>query len=141
MATVEVGAPRFAGSLLSKPCAMGHRPAFQHCAAAWQPRHPPRRPAHHATHTQAALEAPFPDRPNEGSLRFNVELLPMAAPHWEGGRPGEEATELARLVERGLRESRAVDTEALVVLAGRRVWHVRVDIFVQARADMIFLVF
>lgn len=34
------------------------------------------------------------------------------------GRPGEDAIEVARLVERGLRESRAVDLESLVVLAG-----------------------
>jgi hypothetical protein len=34
------------------------------------------------------------------------------------GRPGEDAIEVARLIERGLRESRAVDLEALVVLAG-----------------------
>jgi hypothetical protein len=36
----------------------------------------------------------------------------------QAGRPGEAAIEVARLVERGLRESRAVDLEALVVLAG-----------------------
>lgn len=82
----------------------------------------------------ASLEAPYPDRPNEGSLRFNVEFLPMAAPHFESGRPGEEATEVARLVERGLRESRAIDQEALVVLAGRKVWHLRADVFVQVGA-------
>lgn len=37
------------------------------------------------------------------------------------GRPGEEAIELARLIERGLRDSRAVDQEALVVVSGRKV--------------------
>ena len=36
----------------------------------------------------AALEPPFPDRPNEGSLRINVELSPMASPNFEAGRPG-----------------------------------------------------
>ncbi|KAL4427701.1 hypothetical protein ABPG75_001790 [Micractinium tetrahymenae] len=78
----------------------------------------------------ATLEAPYADRHNEGSLRFNVEFSPMASPAFEPGRPGEDAVEVARLVERGLRESRAVDLEALVVLAGRKVWHLRVDIHV-----------
>ncbi|GAB4822397.1 hypothetical protein N2152v2_009443 [Parachlorella kessleri] len=78
----------------------------------------------------ASLEAPYPDRPNEGSVRFMVEFSPMASPAFEAGRPGEEATEVARLIERGLRESRAVDQEALVVVSGRKVWHLRVDIHV-----------
>ncbi|KAK9842555.1 hypothetical protein WJX81_005859 [Elliptochloris bilobata] len=78
----------------------------------------------------AALEAPFPDRPNEGSLRFNVELSPMASPAFEVGRPGEAALEAMRLLERALRDSRAVDLEALCVLVGQKVWHVRVDVHV-----------
>ena len=36
-------------------------------------------------------------------------------------RAGEAAIEVGRLVERGLRESAAVDQEALCVLAGRKV--------------------
>lgn len=45
----------------------------------------------------------------------------MASPAFEAGRPSMEAVELARLVERGLKGSGAVDTEALCVLAGRKV--------------------
>lgn len=33
----------------------------------------------------ATLEAPFGDRGNEGSLRFNVEFSPMASPAFEPG--------------------------------------------------------
>lgn len=69
----------------------------------------------------ANLEAPYPDRPNEGPIRFNVEFSPMASPAFEAGRPGEAAVVMARLVERGLRQSRAVDQEALCVMAGRKV--------------------
>ena len=54
-------------------------------------------------------------------MRFNVEFSPMASPNFESGRPGEAAIELARLVERSLRETRAIDQEALCVLAGRKV--------------------
>ncbi|KAI7842022.1 hypothetical protein COHA_004223 [Chlorella ohadii] len=78
----------------------------------------------------ATLDAPYADRHAEGSLRFNVEFSPMASPAFEPGRPGEDAIEVARLVERGMRESRAVDLESLVVLAGRKVWHLRVDLHV-----------
>ena len=45
----------------------------------------------------------------------------MASPNFEPGRPTENANELARLIERGLRETKAVDLEALCVLAGRKV--------------------
>ncbi|KAF5842080.1 ribosomal protein S5 domain 2-type protein [Dunaliella salina] len=78
----------------------------------------------------AVLEAPFPDRPNEGSIRFNAEFSPMASPAFEAGRPSVDAVELARLIERGLRGSGAVDTEALCVLAGRMVWALRCDMHV-----------
>lgn len=78
----------------------------------------------------AFLEPPFPDRPSEGSVRFNVEFSPMASPFFEPGRPGEDAVEVARLVDRALRGSRAIDQEALCVLAGRKVWSLRVDIHV-----------
>jgi exosome complex RNA-binding protein Rrp42 (RNase PH superfamily) len=69
----------------------------------------------------AALEAPFNDRSREGALRFNVELSPMASPAFEAGRMGEEAVELARIVERAIKQSGAVDMEALCVLPGRKV--------------------
>ncbi|KAG2450140.1 hypothetical protein HYH02_000243 [Chlamydomonas schloesseri] len=75
----------------------------------------------------AALEAPYPDRPSEGPLRFNVEFSPMASPAFEPGKPGEDAIQVARLIERGLRQSGAVDQEALCVVAGRKVWALRVD--------------
>ncbi|KAG1674614.1 hypothetical protein FOA52_001863 [Chlamydomonas sp. UWO 241] len=73
------------------------------------------------------LEAPYAERPQEGPIRFNVELSPMASPAFEAGRPSEEANELARLLDRALRQTRAVDQEALCVLAGRKVWALRVD--------------
>eukprot|EP00798_Chlamydomonas_sp_ICE-L_P023908 gene23908-9476_t len=75
----------------------------------------------------AVLEAPYPDRPSEGSMRFNAELSPMASAAFEPGRPSELAMEITRLLERGLKQSGAVDMEALCVMAGRKVWALRVD--------------
>jgi exosome complex component RRP45 len=78
----------------------------------------------------ASLEPPSGGRGNEGSVTIHVEFSPMASPNFEQGRPGEEASELAVLLERAVRETGAVDVESLCVLAGRRVWHVRCDVHV-----------
>ena len=45
----------------------------------------------------------------------------MASPEFGGGRPSEGAMEMIRLLEQVLRNSRAVDREALCVLAGQKV--------------------
>ncbi|GAA0166910.1 exoribonuclease [Lithospermum erythrorhizon] len=76
------------------------------------------------------LVQPFRDRPNEGTLAIYTEFSPMADPSFEVGRPGESAVELARIIDRGLRESRAVDTESLCVVAGKLVWAIRVDLHI-----------
>ncbi|XP_057438965.1 exosome complex component RRP45A-like isoform X2 [Lotus japonicus] len=78
----------------------------------------------------AQLVQPYRDRPNEGSLSIFTEFSPMADPSFEPGRPGESAVELGRVIDRGLRESRAVDTESLCVLSGQLVWAVRIDIHI-----------
>ncbi|GFQ05261.1 protein eceriferum 7 [Phtheirospermum japonicum] len=76
------------------------------------------------------LVQPYRDRPNEGALAIFTEFSPMADPSFEVGRPGEFAVELGRIVDRGLRESRAVDTESLCVVAGKWVWSVRIDLHI-----------
>ncbi|XP_077238632.1 exosome complex component RRP45A-like isoform X2 [Tasmannia lanceolata] len=76
------------------------------------------------------LVQPYRDRPNEGTLSIFTEFSPMADPSFEAGRPGEFAIELGRIIDRGLRESRAVDTESLCVLAGKLVWAIRVDLHI-----------
>ncbi|XP_024047059.1 exosome complex component RRP45A isoform X2 [Citrus clementina] len=76
------------------------------------------------------LVQPYRDRPNEGTLSIFTEFSPMADPSFEPGRPSESAVELGRIVDRGLRESRAVDTESLCVLAGKLVWAIRIDLHI-----------
>ncbi|KAI5077154.1 hypothetical protein GOP47_0006978 [Adiantum capillus-veneris] len=76
------------------------------------------------------LVQPYSDQPNEGSLVVYTEFSPMADPYFEVGRPGENAVELGRVIERGLRDSRAIDTESLCVLSGKAVWSLRVEIHV-----------
>lgn len=44
---------------------------------------------------KATLDAPYPDRPSEGSVFFNVEFSPMASPAFEPGRPGQQSLQHA----------------------------------------------
>ncbi|HLD05273.1 MAG TPA: exosome complex protein Rrp42 [Candidatus Nanoarchaeia archaeon] len=75
-----------------------------------------------------ALEKPFPDTPDEGVLMVGAELLPLANPAFESGPPGIESIETARVIDRGIRESHAIDTHQLCVEKGVKVWTVSVDI-------------
>lgn len=73
---------------------------------------------------------PFPDTPNEGVLTVNAELVPLASPTFEPGPPDENSIELARIVDRGIRESKAIDNEKLCIEPGKKVFVVFVDIYV-----------
>ncbi|MGC9208858.1 MAG: exosome complex protein Rrp42 [Nitrososphaeria archaeon] len=76
------------------------------------------------------LGSPFPDTPNEGILIVNAEILPTASEYQEPGPPDEDAIELARVVDRGIRESKMIDFTKLVVEPGKHVHVVYVDISV-----------
>ncbi len=73
---------------------------------------------------------PFPDTPNNGVMTVNAELVPLASPHFEPGPPDENSIELARVVDRGIRESNAIDTAKLCIAAGKSVFVVFVDVYV-----------
>jgi exosome complex component RRP42 len=73
---------------------------------------------------------PFPDIPNEGVLTVNAELVPLASPDFEPGPPDETSIELARIVDRGIRESKAIDVGKLAIEPGKKVFVVFVDVYV-----------
>src|SRR4030043_735123 len=73
---------------------------------------------------------PFPDTPNEGVQTVNAELVPLASADFEPGPPDENSIELARIVDRGIRESKAIDTAKLVIEAGKKVFVVFIDVYV-----------
>ncbi len=73
---------------------------------------------------------PFKDSPRSGILVVNAELLPLASPTFEPGPPNEDAIELARVVDRVIRESEMIDLEKLCLKEGEEVWAVFVDIYV-----------
>ncbi|MDR0198134.1 MAG: exosome complex protein Rrp42 [Methanomassiliicoccaceae archaeon] len=72
---------------------------------------------------------PFADTPGKGVLTTGAELIPMAHPLFESGPPGEAAIELARVVDRGIRESGMVDVEKLCIKEGEEVWMCFIDIY------------
>jgi exosome complex component RRP42 len=75
---------------------------------------------------------PFPDTPDEGVVITSAELLPLASPTFELGPPGEQAIELARVVDRGIRHSDAIKRSSLCIKAGEHVYMVLVDLYILA---------
>ncbi len=73
---------------------------------------------------------PYSDSPNKGVIITNAELVPLASPKFEPGPPNEVGIELARLVDRGVRESGALDLEALCITPGEKVWIIFIDIHI-----------
>jgi exosome complex component RRP42 len=71
---------------------------------------------------------PFSDMPNMGILKTEAEFTPIASPDFESGPPGEDATELARIVDRGIRESEMIDLEKLCIKEGEKAWEIFVDV-------------
>lgn len=74
------------------------------------------------------LGIPKATRPTEGMMYINVELGPMAAPHFEAGRNSDLTVQINRTLERTFKDSRCVDLESLCVRAEDHVWILRVDI-------------
>ena len=71
---------------------------------------------------------PFPDKPDDGVLMTGAEFSPLASEDFETGPPDENSIELARVVDRGIRESGMIDTKKLCITKGEKVWMVSVDI-------------
>jgi len=72
---------------------------------------------------------PFPDTPDEGVLMVGAELLPLSNPEFESGPPSIDSIELARIIDRGIRESKCIDFSKLCIKKGEKVWMVFIDIY------------
>jgi exosome complex component RRP42 len=77
---------------------------------------------------KVSLGTPYPDSPEDGTLMVGCELLPLAHKSIETGPPSIDSIEIARVIDRGIRESHAFDTKKLCIKKGERVWTVSVDI-------------
>lgn len=74
------------------------------------------------------VDKPFPDMPDKGLLICNAEVLPLASAYVEPGPPDEAAIELARVVDRGIRESEMIDLSKLVIKENEKVYAVFIDV-------------
>lgn len=77
-----------------------------------------------------AVGTPYPDSPASGVLMTGCELVPLASPAFESGPPRPPAIELARVIDRGIRESHAIDFDSLCIKEKEEVWMVMIDMHV-----------
>ena len=57
------------------------------------------------------------------------ELLPLSSSRFESGPPSIVSIELARVIDRMIRESKIIDLEKLCIEEGKKVWTVFIDIY------------
>lgn len=74
------------------------------------------------------IQTPNTSRLSEGILNINVELNPLAAPHFEAGQRTDLSIQLNRTLEKCLKDSKAVDLESLCIKAKEKVWALRLDV-------------
>lgn len=72
---------------------------------------------------------PYTDSPDQGTLITTAELTPLASEEFELGPPRIEAIKIARLVDRGIRESSFIDFKKLCIRKGELVWNIFIDIY------------
>lgn len=81
---------------------------------------------------KAQIGTPFPDTPNDGVITVNLELSPISSPSYESGPPGPKAIEMARVVDRGIREGKVIpmNEPKICIIPGKTVWIIFIDIYV-----------
>ncbi len=77
-----------------------------------------------------SVGTPYSDSPDKGTLMVTSELLPMANENFSAGPPSIESIELARVIDRGIRESNMIDLKKLCIKEGEAVWTVFVDLYI-----------
>lgn len=65
------------------------------------------------------ISTPYSDRPDEGTMISSAEFLQLAHPTFESGPPGEDAIELARIVDRGIRSAEILDFKSFFIEEGK----------------------
>ena len=75
------------------------------------------------------IGVPYSDSPDKGNMMVTAELLPLSSPRFENGPPKFPAIELARVIDRGIRESKFIELDKLCIKKGEKVWTVFIDIY------------
>ncbi len=74
------------------------------------------------------VSKPYPDAPDKGTIMVGAELYPLSSPDFDPGPPSIESIELARVIDRGIRESHALDFKKLCIEKGEQSWIICIDI-------------
>ncbi len=72
---------------------------------------------------------PYPNEEENGTMTVSVDLLPLSSSRYEAGPPKFDATEIGRLVDRGLRDCGMIDFKKLCIKVGEKVWTIYIDIY------------
>lgn len=75
-----------------------------------------------------ALGTPYPDAPNDGTMTTSAELVPLASADFETGPPSQASIEVARVIDRGIREAKSIDFAKLCLVPGQKIWMSYLDI-------------
>lgn len=71
---------------------------------------------------------PYSDHEGEGTMMVTMDLLPLSSPNFEYGAPKVDSIEIARIIDRGIRESGFIDFKKLCIEEGKKVWSIFIDI-------------
>lgn len=74
-------------------------------------------------------QEPYPDHDDEGTMMVSMEFSQIAGERYESGPPQMDSIEVARVVDRGIRESRFIDWKKLCIKEGEKVWSIMIDIY------------
>jgi len=72
---------------------------------------------------------PYTDSPDSGVLTVMAELLPLSSSKYESGPPSDDSIEIARIIDRGIRESEFIDLDKLCITPKKEVWTIFLDIY------------
>ena len=78
---------------------------------------------------KVGVDKPYPDNPDEGAISCGAELLALAHSEYESGAPSFDEIEIARVVDRGIRESKAIDFTKLCIKEGESCWIAFMDFY------------
>ncbi|KAL4464465.1 hypothetical protein ABPG72_021158 [Tetrahymena utriculariae] len=83
---------------------------------------------HIITKTTAEIIQPKQEKPNEGSLKFNVDLSSMQDEQQPNNvNIKKYSNEIQKLLEKIIKGSKAIDMESLCIVSNKRVWSINVD--------------
>lgn len=80
----------------------------------------------------AEITRPTPSNPTEGSIVFSTQFIANSHQESKSSNAAQECrneeVHTSQILEKALRKSRAVDTEGLCIVAGEKVWSIKVHI-------------